>query len=86
LPKTYGRNLDALIDCMTSLDDPAAAMTKKHAPPGGVVTLVLQHGGDFATRCPELFKALQDSTAFVNWRRIEKNQPAVVALAYHRDA
>ena len=51
-PDFYGRNMDAWIDCMTSLDDPAAGMSKIHAPEGGVVTLQLDGVDGFAERVP----------------------------------
>ena len=83
-PAFYGRNMNAWIDCMSSLDSPEDGMTAVHAPPGGVVTLELQHVGDFAARCPEQYAAIVECSAFVNWRRIEAGQPAVLALAFHR--
>jgi hypothetical protein len=85
-PAYYGRNMDAWIDCMTSLDDPGAGMTKVHAKPGGAVTLLLEHVKDFGSRCPDLMAAIEQSTAFVNWRRNEMGQPAVLALAYYSEA
>ena len=51
-PDFYGRNMDAWIDCLTYLDDPAAGMSAVHAPKGGVVTLQLDGVDDFAVRCP----------------------------------
>jgi hypothetical protein len=84
-PDFYGRNMNAWIDCMTCLDDPGAGMTKVHAKPGGVVTLLLDHVQDFGARCPELLQAIEQNTAFVNWRRCEMGQAAVLALAYHRE-
>ena len=85
-PSTYGRNMSAWVDCLTSLDNPAAGMTKIHAAKGGIVTLVLEHVDELAKRSPELLKAIEESAAFVNWRRIEAGQPAVLALAYFRAA
>jgi hypothetical protein len=79
-PGFYGRNLDAWIDCMTSLDAPEEGMTSVHAPPGGVVALRLEHAADFARRCPEQYAALVECTAFVNLRQAERGQPAVLAL------
>jgi Barstar (barnase inhibitor) len=83
-PDLYGRNMDAWIDCMASLDDPAAGMSKIHAPEGGVLTLQLDGVDGFAERCPEQYRAVVDCCAFVNWRRIEVGQPAVLALSYYR--
>ena len=83
-PGFYGRNLNAWIDCMTSLDAPEDGMTTIHAPPGGVVTLLLEHVDDFARRCPEQYDAVVDCSAFVNLRRIELGEAPVLALAFHR--
>jgi len=85
-PATYGENLDAWIDCMTSLDDPTAGMSKVHAPKGGVLTLLLEHVDAFAKRCPEIMTALQDAASFVNFRRVERGETPVLALAYYRRA
>src|SRR5262245_25750091 len=83
-PGFYGRNMNAWIDCMTYLDDPSAEMTKTHAPPAGVVTLQLEEVDDFARRCPEQYAAIIECAAFVNWRRIEKGDPAVLALSFYK--
>jgi len=83
-PDFYGRNLNAWIDCMTSLDAPEDGMTSIHAPKGGVVTLLLEHVGDFAHRCPEQYAAIVECSAFVNLRRVERGEPPVLALAFHR--
>lgn len=83
-PAFYGRNLDAWIDCMSSLDDPAAGMTTLAAPGG--VALQLDYVDDFLLRCPTQYEALLDCAAFVNWRRIEMGKPAVLALSYYKRA
>ena len=85
-PGFYGRNMDAWIDCLSWLDDPSAEMTKVHAPPGGVVALELEHAADFSRRCPEQYEAIIDCAAFVNWRKIEMGEPAVLALSFHKRA
>ena len=59
-PDFYGRNMDAWIDCVTDLDDPAAGMSKIHAPEGGVLVLQLDGVDDFAERCPEQYRAVVD--------------------------
>jgi hypothetical protein len=83
-PDFYGRNMDAWIDCMTSLDDPAAGMSRIHTPAGGLVTLQLDGVDGFAERCPEQYPAVVDCCAFVNWRRIESGEPAVLIPSYYR--
>lgn len=86
LPGFYGHNMDAWIDCMSWLDDPSAEMTTVHAPAGEVVVLQLEHVDDFAQGCPEQFKAIIECAAFVNWRKIETGEPAVLALSFHKHA
>ena len=84
-PDFYGRNMNAWIDCFTSLDEPEDGMTAIHAPKGGVLTIHLEHCHEFAVRCPDLYEAIIECAAFVNWRRIETDQPAVLALSFWKD-
>lgn len=81
-PEFYGRNLNAWIDCLSSLDAPAEGMTKVHCEPGGVVTIALRDAKDLERRCPEQYHQLLECSAFVNWRRIERGLPSVLALAF----
>ena len=83
-PNYYGRNMNAWIDCMSSLDDPEASMTSLRVEPGGVLTLQLDAVSDFASRCPDLYSALIECAAFVNWRRSDAGDGAILALAYHK--
>ena len=85
-PDFYGRNMNAWIDCMTSLDDPSAEMSSVHTPPGGVVVLELEHVDDFVGRCPVQYDAIIECAAFVNYRKIEGGWPAVLALSFYRNA
>jgi len=79
----YGRNMDAWVDCLTSLDDPGD-MTQVHAPAGSVVTLQIDHVDDFAERCPDLYEAIVECSAFVNWRRIDHGGSPVLALSFSK--
>jgi hypothetical protein len=83
-PDFYGRNLDAWIDCMTSLDAPEDGMTQVHTTDGGVVTIHLDDIDALVAGAPEIYAALIDCSAFVNWRRIERGLPAVLALSFYR--
>ena len=83
-PDFNGRNMNAWIDCMMSLDEPGAGMTSVHAAPGSVVVLQLDEVDDFATRCPELYDAVVEASALVNWRRLEQGAPAVLALSFDK--
>ena len=85
-PDFYGRNMDAWIDCMTYLDDPDAGMTRVHAPPGGVVALQLDNVDAFAQCYPELYDAIIECAAFVNWSRIKIGEMPVLALSFWKTA
>ncbi|WP_440224249.1 barstar family protein [Dokdonella sp. MW10] len=82
-PSFYGHNMDAWIDCLSNLDDPGSGMTTVHIDSGQALSLVIDHAQDFKARCPELFSALVECSAFVNWRRIEAGHAPVLALAFH---
>lgn len=82
-PGFYGRNMDAWNDCMTYLDDPDGDMTSVHVAPGDVVVLCISGVADFKKRCPEIYEALIECSSFVNYRRIERDSPAVLALSFH---
>jgi hypothetical protein len=81
-PDFFGRNMDAWINCMTSLDSPDAGMTSVHVPRGQVLVLELEGVSEFRRRCPDQFTALVESAAVVNWRRLENGEPAVLTLAF----
>ena len=82
-PSFYGRNMSAWIDCMTYLDDPEAGMTSTHVTRGDVIVLCVSNVGAFKERCPEIYDALVECSAFVNYRRIETGNPAVLALSFY---
>jgi catechol 2,3-dioxygenase-like lactoylglutathione lyase family enzyme len=83
-PSFYGRNMDAWIDCMTSLDAPEHGLTTLHVERGQVLTLALEGTNEFSERCPEIYQALIDCAAFVNWRRFETGDPPVLTLSFYR--
>ena len=83
-PKFYGRNMDAWVDCMSSLDKPEDGMTQIHVSSGNVVVLQLERVKDFSDRCPEQYKAIIECSAFVNYRLIEKNQEPLLTLAFYK--
>jgi hypothetical protein len=80
-PEFYGRNMNAWIDCLTYADEDDG-MRAVHVGPGEVLTLHLVGVKGFRTRAPEIYEALLDCAAFVNWRRIDVGDPPVLALAY----
>lgn len=81
-PDFYGRNMDAWIDCMTSLNSPDDGLSKIHCASPDVVGLHLGDVEDFKLRCPEIYDAIIECCAFVNFRRLEQGQSAVLALSF----
>lgn len=82
-PAFYGRNMDAWIDCMSYLDSPSDQMTTVHAPTTGGVVLQLNNVKSLAHRCPEIYDAIIECSAFVNWRRLEARQTAMLILSFY---
>jgi len=83
-PDFYGRDMNAWIDCMTHLDETDGGLTSVHAPSGGVLALHIEHAGDLANRCPEIYDAIVECSAFVNYRRIVVGEEPVLALSCFR--
>jgi hypothetical protein len=81
-PDFYGRNMNAWIDCMTYLDDAEAGMSSVHAPKGGVLTPQLENVTSLRDQHPDLYAAIIECSAFVNWRRVEVGDPAVLAISF----
>ena len=84
-PASYGKNLDALVDCLDDLDNPGTGMTRIHVFPGQVVLIAITHldeTGKNATKVKTQVQALSEVAAFVNQRRLESKRPPLLAVAY----
>jgi RNAse (barnase) inhibitor barstar len=81
-PDFYGRNMDAWIDCMTSLDTAEDGLTTVWVKTGQILILRIDDPFDFRRRCPEQYEALIECSAFVNFRRVEVGEPPVLALLF----
>jgi len=46
--------------------------------------LAIEEASDLKTGQTEQLATLSEVVAFVNWRRLVKNQPPVLAIAYER--
>jgi hypothetical protein len=68
---------------MTSLDAPDDGMSSVHVASGDVLVLCISGAGDLKKRCPDIYDALVECSAFVNWRRIEQGEQAVLALSFY---
>ncbi len=85
-PDFYGRNMNAWIDCMTSLDEPEDGLTGVHAPEGGVVVIWIANVDQLASKSPEIYDALVECSAFVNYRKLEVGESPVLTLAFFKNA
>jgi Barstar (barnase inhibitor) len=83
-PSFYGKNMNAWVDCLTSLDAPEDGMSGIHCARGSVLTLELGNVKSFKDRCPAQYNALIECAAFVNWRRIEGGSSSVLALSFYQ--
>lgn len=79
-PDFYGRNMNAWIDCMTSVDTASDGMSTITVQPGEILILRIDDPFDFRRRCPEQYDALVECTAFVNFRRVEVGELPVLAI------
>jgi hypothetical protein len=82
-PGFYGKNMNAWIDCMGYLDEPAAEMSSVHVAPGEVLALVIDGAVSFRARCPALYDELVECAAFVNQRCVEAGQAPLLAITMH---
>src|SRR5207237_6816614 len=80
-PGWYGRNMNAWVDLMTYLDEDQAT-TRVFVETGEILTLDLRNAKMLHERCPEIYDALIECSAFVNWRRVEAGGTAHLCLAF----
>ena len=67
---------------MTQLDELEAAMTEVHVEDGGMLVLQIDNASKMKEYCEEVFEAMIECAAFVNWRRMEKGNEPVLALSF----
>lgn len=82
-PAWYGRNMNAWIDLMTYLDEDDST-TGVFVAPGETMTINLTGAKALRERHGEVYDALIECTAFVNWRRIEIGGQPYLCLAFHQ--
>ncbi len=80
--KYYGRNMDAWIDTMSSLDNADSAQSDLSLLGDDTLLLVLDRASDCKQRCPAIIDALVEGSAVVNQRcRNHRNVP-MIALVF----
>ncbi len=71
----------AWIDCMTSLDAPEGGLTTVR---GSATDPVVIHVANASSIPSDAWDGLNECAAFVNWRRIEVGEPAILVLSFWR--
>jgi len=79
-PNFYGSNINAWINCMTSIDSADDGLSKITVAPGSILILHIEDAFRFRDRCPEQYDALVECCGFVNYRRVEVGESPVLAL------
>lgn len=67
---------------MTCLDDEHDGMSIFKIESGSTLTMQLQNVKQFKIKCPEIYEALLECSAFVNYRRIDVGENPVIMLSF----
>jgi RNAse (barnase) inhibitor barstar len=80
-PDFYGRNIDAWIDCLSTLreDD---GMTKFMLGPYEALRMEVPHSDVLRRRAPEIFSALKECVSIVNRLYIENGEEPGLNLVF----
>ncbi len=70
-PEFYGRNMDAWIDCMSYINDPAAGMSVVTVSSEESLDLMISGLEAAFTACPDVVRSFFECAAFVNQRFID---------------
>ena len=76
-PDFYGENMDAWIDCLSYLDE-GDGMSRFHLNKGEMLLIEITDTKHFKDRVPEIFDALVECSALVNF----KYERSVLALVF----
>src|SRR5439155_26718002 len=79
-PDFYGMNMDAWIDCMSSLNDANAGISVIILEKDEPFLLEISDTEDFKSRIQEIFETLIECTAFVNQRYIQSVNKSVISI------
>lgn len=80
-PDFYGRNMNAWIDCMTSIDDKDAGMTNVSIRGADTLVIKITNSESLKQRCGEIYFELLECAAFVNSRKLDQAEHAVIVVA-----
>jgi RNAse (barnase) inhibitor barstar len=78
----YGRNMDAWIDCMSTLRDTKEALTQVHIGAEDTLTILLEHYDVLRDEAPKHWRYLIECAAFLNLRAVEAGERPLIAFAF----
>lgn len=81
-PDFYGRNGDALIDCLSYVDDPEAGMMGITVGPNEVLRLEVADSAGLRRRLPGLIQELEECTEVANNRCWNRHNGPVIDLVF----
>ncbi len=81
-PPTYGRSMDAWVDCLISLRDADGRRVGMLLGEGEMLQLEIGEVEQVRERVPEFLETLVDAVAEVNRRFVEAGQAPAVALIF----
>ncbi len=77
--------MDAWIDCMTYIDDQdSLASSKLSLTVNDAIVLNLLNVEAFIASVPDIYNALVECSSFVNYRRIEDGDNALIFLSFNK--
>jgi RNAse (barnase) inhibitor barstar len=82
-PEFYGRNMNAWIDCMADLDKPENGMTNNFpVTKGQMVVLRIVNVEELRTHANEIYIAIMECTALINFSRMQSGDLPLLILAF----
>lgn len=81
-PDFYGNNMDAWIDCLSSLREPGSGMTSIVLAPDETLQINVDHGGALRKKAPHIAAALEECTTEVNARYAEYGEKPALLLVF----
>ena len=81
-PDFYGMNMDAWIDCMSSLDCPESGLSEVTIEDGERLLIEFAGTEAFNSRAPKLCDDLVECAASVNAHYVRRGKPPAIALVF----
>lgn len=82
-PSFYGMNMDAWNDCMSSLDYPEHWMSTVHINKWETLIIEWKNIKPLKKGYPDIYDALIECSAFVNWRRTNEWWNPLISLSFY---